>query len=220
MAQVRALAGRLGALERIDVLVNNAGLMAGQRRVTADGFDEVFAVNHLAPFLLTSLLLGQLTAAAPARVITVTSGAHTGAHLDLDDPQLERGWDGWRAYANSKLANILFTRELARRLEGTGVTANCAHPGVVRTRFGREARLPMRAAVTLGRPFMLSPQRGASTIVYLATSPEVAGASGGYYVKRQRREPSAAARDDATAQRLWQLSEELTGLAPARPAGT
>jgi NAD(P)-dependent dehydrogenase (short-subunit alcohol dehydrogenase family) len=220
MAQVRALAGRLGALERIEVLVNNAGLMAGQRRVTADGFDEVFAVNHLAPFLLTSLLLGQLTAAAPARVITVTSGAHTGARLDLDDPQLERGWDGWRAYANSKLANILFTRELARRLEGTGVTANCAHPGVVRTRFGREARLPMRAAVTLGRPFMLSPQRGASTIVYLATSPEVAGASGGYYVKRQRREPSAAARDDATAQRLWQLSEELTGLAPARPAGT
>jgi len=220
MAQVRALAGRLGALERIEVLVNNAGLMAGQRRVTADGFDEVFAVNHLAPFLLTSLLLGQLTAAAPARVITVTSGAHTGARLDLDDPQLERGWDGWRAYANSKLANILFTRELARRLEGTGVTANCAHPGMVRTRFGREARLPMRAAVTLGRPFMLSPQRGASTIVYLATSPEVARASGGYYVKRQRREPSAAARDDATAQRLWQLSEELTGLSPARPAGT
>jgi len=220
MAQVRELAGRLGALGRIDVLVNNAGLMAGQRRVTADGFDEVFAVNHLAPFLLTRLLLGQLTAAAPARVITVTSGAHAGARLDLDDPQLERGWDGWRAYANSKLANILFTRELARRLEGTGVTANCAHPGLVRTRFGREARLPMRAAVTLGRPFMLSPQRGASTIVYLATSPEVAGASGGYYVKRQRREPSAAARDDATAQRLWQLSEELTGLAPARPAGT
>jgi NAD(P)-dependent dehydrogenase (short-subunit alcohol dehydrogenase family) len=219
MAQVRALAGRLGALERIDVLVNNAGLMAGQRRATADGLDEVFAVNHLAPFLLTSLLLGQLTAAAPARVITVTSGAHAGARLDLDDPQLERGWESWRAYANSKLANILFTRELARRLEGTGVTANCAHPGVVRTRFGREARLPMRAAVTLGRPFMLSPRRGAGTIVYLATSPEVAGASGGYYVKRQRREPSAAARDDATAQRLWQLSEELTGLAPARPAG-
>jgi retinol dehydrogenase-12 len=220
MAQVRALAGRLGALDRIDVLVNNAGLMAGQRRVTADGFDEVFAVNHLAPFLLTRLLLGQLTAAAPARVITVTSGAHAGARLDLDDPQLERGWDSWRAYANSKLANILFTRELARRLEGTGVTANCAHPGVVRTRFGREARLPMRAAVTLGRPFMLSPRRGADTIVYLATSPEVAGASGGYYVKRQRREPSAAARDDAAARRLWQLSEELTGLAPARPAGT
>jgi retinol dehydrogenase-12 len=220
MAQVRALAGRLGTLERIDVLVNNAGLMAGARRVTAGGFDEVFAVNHLAPFLLTSLLLGKLTAAAPARVITVASDAHAGARLDLDDPQLERGWDSWRAYANSKLANILFTRELARRLEGTGVTANCAHPGMVRTRFGRQARMPMRAAVTLARPFLLSPQRGASTIVYLATSAEVAAATGGYYVKRQRREPSAAARDDATARQLWQLSEELTGLTPAHPAGT
>jgi NAD(P)-dependent dehydrogenase (short-subunit alcohol dehydrogenase family) len=219
MAQVRALAGRLGALERIDVLVNNAGLMAGQRRVTADGFDEVFAVNHLAPFLLTGLLLGKLTA-APARVITVTSEAHAGARLDLADPQLEHGWDSWRAYANSKLANILFTRELARRMAGTGATANCAHPGVVRTRFGREARLPMRAAVTLARPFLRSPQRGASTIVYLAASPEVAGATGGYYVKCQRREPSAAARDDAAARRLWQLSEELTGLTPAPPART
>ena len=193
--------------------------MSGQRRVTADGFDEVLAVNHLAPFLLTGLLLDKLTA-APARVITVTSDAHAAARLDLDDPQLERGWNSWRAYANSKLANILFTRELACRLAGTGVTANCAHPGMVRTRFGREARLPMRAAVTFARPFMRSPQRGASTIVYLAASPEVAGATGGYYVNRQRREPSAAARDDATARRLWQLSEELTGLTPAPPAGT
>src|SRR6266516_3489274 len=218
MAQVRALAGRLGALERIDVLVNNAGLMAGRRRVTADGFEEVFAVNHLAPFLLTNLLTGKLTAAA-ARVITVTSDAHAAARLDLDDPQLARGWESWRAYASSKLANILFTRELARRLEGTRVTANCAHPGMVRTRFGREARLPVRAGVTLARPFMLSPRRGADTIVYLATSPEVAAATGGYYAKRQRREPSAAARDDAAAKRLWQLSEELTGLTPARPAG-
>jgi len=219
MAQVRALAGRLGALERIDVLVNNAGLMAGRRRVTADGFEEVFAVNHLAPFLLTNLLTSKLTAAA-ARVITVTSDAHAAARLDLDDPQLAGVWESWRAYANSKLANILFTRELARRLEGTRVTANCAHPGMVRTRFGREARLPLRAGVTLARPFMLSPRRGADTIVYLATSPEVAAATGGYYAKRQRREPSAAARDDAAAKRLWQLSEELTGLTPARPAGT
>ena len=141
------------------------------------------------------------------------------ARLDLDDPQLKHGWESWRAYANSKLANILFTREFARRLKGTGVTANCAHPGMVRTRFGREARLPMRAGVMLARPFMLSPQRGADTIMYLATSPEVAGETGGYYVKRQRREPSQAARDDATARRLWQLSEEMTGLTPARPAG-
>jgi retinol dehydrogenase-12 len=215
MGQVRALADRLGALERINVLVNNAGLMAGQRRVTADGYDEVFAVNHLAPFLLTNLLLGQLTAAGPARVITVSSDAHAAARLDLDDLQLEHGWTGWRAYAASKLANILFTRELARRLAGRAVTANCAHPGLVRTRFGREVRGPMRAGVTLARPFMLSPRRGAATIVYLATSPEVAGATGGYYVKRRLREPSPAARDDAAARRLWQLSEELTGLAPA-----
>jgi NAD(P)-dependent dehydrogenase (short-subunit alcohol dehydrogenase family) len=215
MAQVRALADRLGALERIDVLINNAGLMAGQRRVTADGFDEVFAVNHLAPFLLTGLLLGKLTASGPARVVTVTSGAHTAARLDLDDLQLEQGWESWRAYANSKLANVLFTRELARRLAGGTVTANCAHPGLVRTRFGRETRQPMRTAITLARPFMLSPQRGARTVVYLAASPEVATATGGYYVKSQRREPSPAARDAAAARRLWQLSEELTGLAPA-----
>ena len=130
MGQVRTLADRLRTLERIDVLVNNAGLMAGQRRLTADGFDEVFAVNHLAPFLLTNLLLGKL-AAACARVITVTSDAHTAARLDLDDLQLEHGWQSWRAYANSKLANILFTRELARRLDGSAVTANCAHPGLV-----------------------------------------------------------------------------------------
>jgi NAD(P)-dependent dehydrogenase (short-subunit alcohol dehydrogenase family) len=219
MRQVRMLADRLGALERIDVLVNNAGLMTGQRRVTMDGFDEVFAVNHLAPFLLTNLLLGKLAAAGPARVITVTSDAHAAARLDLDDLQLEHGWQSWRAYANSKLANILFTRELARRLEGSAVTANCAHPGLVRTRFGREARLPMRAAVTLARPLMLSPRRGARTIVYLATSPQVAGATGGYYVKSRQREPSPAARDGAAARRLWQLSEELTGLTPPHPTG-
>jgi retinol dehydrogenase 12 len=219
MDQVRALAGRLRALDRIDVLVNNAGLVAGRRRTTADGLDEVFAVNHLAPFLLTNLLLPSLTS-AQARVITVTSDAHAAARLDLDDLQLERGWDSWRAYANSKLANILFTRELARRLEGTGATANCAHPGVVRSGFGREARLPLRIGLTIARPFLLSPRRGARTIVYLASSPAVADATGGYYVKGRRREPSAAARDDATARRLWQLSEELTGLTPARAAGS
>jgi len=216
MDQVRALAGRLAALDRIDVLINNAGLVLGEHRVTADGFEHVFAVNHLAPFLLTNLLLPKLTASAPARVITVTSDAHTAARLDLDDPNLERGWASWRSYANSKLANILFTRELARRAQGTGVTANCAHPGVVRTGFGRESSLPLRLAVTVARPFFLSPERGADTIVYLASSPDVAEETGGYYVKRRRREPSAAARDDAAARKLWEVSEELTGLASAR----
>jgi NAD(P)-dependent dehydrogenase (short-subunit alcohol dehydrogenase family) len=219
MTQVRELSGRLGALDRIDVLVNNAGLVLGQHRVTPDGFDQVFAVNHLAPFLLTNLLLAKLTASAPARVVTVSSDAHSAARLDLGDPQLEQGWDSWRAYANSKLANILFTRELARRLDGTGVTANCAHPGTVRTGFGREGGRLLRLGLTIARPFLLTPQRGADTIVYLASSPDVAGQTGGYYVKRQRREPSGAARDDMTARRLWQLSEELTGLAPARPTG-
>ena len=218
--QVRALAGRLAELERIDVLVNNAGLMLGERRSSPDGFEYVFAVNHLAPFLLTNLLLPNLTASAPARVITVTSDAHSAARLDLRDPNLEHGWDSWRSYANSKLANILFTRELARRLDGTGVTANCAHPGMVRTGFGRESRPLMKVGITIARPFMASPERGADTIVYLASSPDVAGQTGGYYVKRQRREPSAAARDDAAAGKLWEISEKLTGLAPAQPGGS
>jgi NAD(P)-dependent dehydrogenase (short-subunit alcohol dehydrogenase family) len=220
LEQVRGLAGRLDGLERIDVLINNAGLVLGERRITPDGLEHVFALNHLAPFLLTSLLLPKLTASAPARVVTVTSDAHSAARLDLNDPNLEHGWDSWRSYANSKLANILFTRELARRLDGTGVTANCAHPGVVRTGFGRESRPLLKLGITIARPFMLSPERGADTIVYLASSPDVAGQTGGYYDKRQRREPSAAARDDAAARELWELSEKLTGLAPARPAGS
>ena len=212
--QVRALAGRLNqTLDRIDVLINNAGLVLNERRVTPDGYEYVFAVNHLAPFLLTNLLRPKLTASAPARVITVSSDAHTAARLDLDDPNLEHGWSSWRSYSNSKLANILFTRELARRLDGTGVTANCLHPGVVRTGFGRDARPLMRVGITIARPFMLSPERGADTIVYLASSPDVAAKTGGYYVKREPREPSAAARDDGLARGLWETSERLTGLA-------
>jgi retinol dehydrogenase 12 len=218
MDQVRGLAERLAGLERIDVLINNAGLVLRERRITPDGFEHVFAVNHLAPFLLTNLLLPKLTAAAPARVITVASDAHSAARLDLDDPNLERGWDSWRSYANSKLANILFTRELARRLDGTGVTANCAHPGVVRTGFGRDARPLLKIGIAIGRAFMLSPERGADTVVYLASSPDVTDQTGGYYVKRQQREPSAAARDDAAARKLWEISEKMTGLAPVRPA--
>src|SRR5215469_2633046 len=220
LEQVRGLAERLAGLERIDVLVNNAGLVLGERQVTVDGLEHVLALNHLAPFLLTSLLLPKLTASAPARVVTTTSDAHSAARLDLSDLNLENGWVSWRSYANSKLANILFTRELARRLDGTGVTANCAHPGVVRTGFGRQARPLLKLGITIARPFLLSPERGADTIVYLATSPDVAGQSGGYYVKRQRREPSAAARDEGAARELWEVSQEMTGLAPARPAGS
>jgi NAD(P)-dependent dehydrogenase (short-subunit alcohol dehydrogenase family) len=159
--------------------------------------------------------IGKATAAELARqgAQVVLVGRDRGRAEATAAELAEHGWESWRAYANSKLANILFTRELARRLEGTGVTANCAHPGVVRTRFGREARFPMRVGLMLARPFLLSPQRGAATIVYLATSPDVAGATGGYYVKSRLREPSAAARDDAAARRLWQVSEELTATA-------
>jgi retinol dehydrogenase 12 len=220
LEEVRGLAERVAGLGRIDVLVNNAGLVLGERRITPDGFEHVFALNHLTPFLLTSLLLPNLAASAPARVVTVTSDAHSAARLDLSDPNLEHGWDSWRSYANSKLANILFTRELARRLEGTGVTANCAHPGVVRTGFGRESKPLLKLGITVARPFMLSPAAGADTVVYLASSPDVADQTGGYYVKRQRREPSAAARDDTAARQLWEISEKMTGQAPAQPAGT
>jgi len=208
--QVRDLASRLSGLDRIDVLINNAGLILGERQVTADGLEYTFALNHLAPFLLTNLLLGKLQASAPARVVTVSSAAHTRARLDLADLQLEHGYGKWRAYSNSKLANILFTRELARRLGGTGVTATCAHPGVVRSRFGRDGGPLLRLGYAIGGSFMLSPAKGADTVVYLASSPEVAGASGGYYVKRREQQPSPAARDAGTARELWQASEELT----------
>lgn len=210
--QVRDVAERLSARGRIDVLINNAGLILGERRVTADGLEYTFAVNHLAPFLLTTMLLGTLQASAPARVITVSSAAHTRARLDFDDLQLEHGYNAWRAYSNGKLANILFTRELARRLQGTGVTANCLHPGVIRSRFGNESGPLSRVGIMIGGPFMLSPEKGADTVVYLASSPEVADASGGYYVKRRLQQPSAAARNDETARKLWRASEELTGV--------
>jgi retinol dehydrogenase 12 len=211
MEQVRDLAARLGRLPKIDVLVNNAGLVVYQRKLTADGLEHTFALNHLAPFLLTSLLLGKLTASAPARVVNVASAAHRGARLNLDDLQLERRYSPMLAYANSKLANILFTRELARRLDGTGVTANCLHPGTVRTRFGQTGSAWLRLGLAVGGPFLRSPAAGAGTLVYLASSPKVSGQTGGYYVSRRRREPSAAARDDDTARRLWELSADLAG---------
>src|SRR5580693_656170 len=219
MTEVRDLAGRLSALGRLDVLINNAGLVLGERRTSADGFEYTFAVNHLAPFLLTNLLREQLAGSAPARVITVSSAAHRGARLNLDDLQLAGHFNGWRAYSNSKLANILFTTELARRLTGTGVTANCLHPGTVNTGFGRDGSRLLRFGLDLGRRFLRTAGQGADTVVYLASSPDVAGATGGYYVSRKLRTPSRAARDQATARRLWEISAELTGLPEASRPG-
>ena len=212
--QVRELAARLLAAEpEIHVLVNNAGLALGERRLTEDGLEETFAVNHLAPFLLTNLLLERLRGSSPARVVTVASAAHRGAVIPFDDLNGERGFSGWLAYGWTKLANILFTAELARRLAGSGVTATCLHPGVVATGFGREGPFLVREFQRLlGRVFLLDPKQGADTLVWLASSPEMEGASGGYYAKRRLATPSRAAGDAAAARRLWQESERLTGL--------
>ena len=215
---IRRLAGELyETVPRIDVLINNAGLTMAERRLTEDGVETTFAVNHLAPFLLTNLVIDRLRSSAPSRVVTVASDAHRGAALDFDDLSAERGYSGWSAYCRSKLANILFTFELARRLDGSGVTATCLHPGVVATGLGRGGPLVIRVFQSVARPFLLRPERGAQTIVYLASSAEVGDASGGYYEKCRRVEPSAAARDRRAAERLWRVSEQLTGLALPRP---
>ena len=215
LPEVRELAGLLAGPGRLDVLVNNAGRVLGDRRVTADGFEYTFALNHLAPFLLTNLLREKLTASTPARVVTVSSAAHSAARLDVADLQLAEHFSGWRAYSNSKLANILFTTELARRLTGTGVTANCLHHGVVNTGFGRDGSRLLRFGLDLGGRFLRTPGQGADTVVYLASTPDVEGATGGHYVRRKLSTPSRAAKDQATARRLWEISAELTGLPAA-----
>jgi NAD(P)-dependent dehydrogenase (short-subunit alcohol dehydrogenase family) len=211
---VRGLAAEfLDRHPHLHVLVNNAGMFSAQRTTTADGIEQTFAVNHLAPFLLTHLLLPRLKASAPARVITTSSVAHRGARIDFGDPQFERrSYGGIAAYGQSKLANILFTRELARRLEGRKVAANCFHPGAVNTKLLDENPMWYRAAWAAASLFMLSPEKGADTGVYLASSPEVEEVTGKYFVKRKVVEPSALAQDDEAASRLWIISEELTGI--------
>ena len=212
--EVRRLAAEvLDTYPRLDVLVNNAGGYWATRHPTEDGLERTFAVNHLAPFLLTNLLLDRLRASAPARVVTVSSGAQAMGRIDVEDLQGERDYSGQRAYNQSKLANVLFTYELARRLQGSGVTANAVHPGVVRTNFGREdAKGWMRVLLPVVRPFLKSPEQGAATSVYLASSPEVDGVTGRYFVNRRARDSSPASRDVALAARLWEVSAQLVGL--------
>lgn len=211
--QVRELASTiLERCDRLHVLVNNAGLILKERVLTEDGMETAFAVNHLAPFLLTNLLRRRLEASAPSRIVAVSSGAHRGTEFDFDDPNANHGYEPWDVYSKSKLANVLFTRELARRLRGTGVTATCFHPGVVRTGFGRQGPPSLMFGTWIGRLLLLSPKDGADTGVWLASSSEVEGASGGYYEKRRLVDPSPAACDPDASARLWELSERLTGL--------
>lgn len=213
----RGAAEILEQAPHLDVLVNNAGLVLSERAETVDGYEATFATNHLGPFLLTNLLLDRIRASAPGRVVTVASSAHTAARkgIPFDDLQSTRHYRGMRVYGESKLANILFTLELARRLEGSGVTANSLHPGTVRTGYGGDgdARGFLAFGIKIASPFFLSPAKGARTSVYLASSPEVEGVTGKYFVKCVAREPRRWARDAEAAQRLWQVSEELTGLA-------
>ncbi len=218
MAEVRKAATRLLELcPKIDVLVNNAGAMNQLRETTADGYERTFATNHLAYFLLTNLLLERLKASGASRVISVSSGAHRKASkgMPFDDLHAERGYSSWDAYGQSKLANILFTRELARRLEGTPVVANAMHPGIVATGFGLNTSGPLRMAIRAFQFFMLTPDQGADTIVWLASAPEAASATGKYFVKRREQAPQAQALDDAAARKLWDVSARLTGLAAA-----
>jgi NAD(P)-dependent dehydrogenase (short-subunit alcohol dehydrogenase family) len=212
MAETRKVGAAIAASEpRIDVLINNAGALFSNRRVTPEGLELTFALNHMAYFVLTEALRDKLIASAPARIVSTSSGAHQGMSLDFSDLQSAKGYNGLRVYGRSKLANILFTRELARRLAGTGVTANCLHPGAVATRFGDSSGGMLRRLLPVLRLFFLSPEKGADAIVYLASSPEVADATGAYFVKRKITEPSAAARDDGAAKRLWGESEALAG---------
>jgi NAD(P)-dependent dehydrogenase (short-subunit alcohol dehydrogenase family) len=203
---------------RLDVLVNNAGLVLTERTETVDGYEATFATNHLGPFLLTNLLLEKIAASTPARIVNVASTAHGAARhgIPFDDLQSTGRYRGMRVYGESKLANMLFTLELARRFEGKGVTANSLHPGTVRTGYGSDgdARGFLAFGIKIASPFFLSPAKGARTSVYLASSPEVEEVSGKYFVKCKAKQPRRWAQDPDAARRLWQVSEQLVGLAP------
>jgi retinol dehydrogenase-12 len=194
---------------RLDVLVNNAGAIFRTRQTTPEGLERTFATNHLSYFLLTRELLDLLGASAPARIVNVASNAHRRGRLRFDDLQLERGYTGWRAYAQSKLANVLFTRELARRLLGSGVTANAVHPGVVATGFGRGDSGITDLAYRLAAPFLLAPEKGARTTLFVASAPELETHSGSYFARSMQATPSLAAQDDVVAKRLWEESERI-----------
>jgi retinol dehydrogenase 14 len=217
-AEVRRLAEQiLQTLSRIDVLINNVGGYWNTRHPTADGLERTFAVNHLAPFLLTNLLLDRLQQSAPARVVTVSSNAHAQGRIDFDDLQGKRVYSGARAYNQSKLANVLFSYELARRLQDTSVTANALHPGVVSTSFGADDPATVqRVFIPFLRRFMKTPAQGAATSVHLASAPDLEHVTGRYFADSKPKKSAQRSYDEAAAIRLWQVSADLVGLTAAR----
>jgi NAD(P)-dependent dehydrogenase (short-subunit alcohol dehydrogenase family) len=213
LASVRKLADDFKKThDRLNVLVNNAGLIMGKRVMTVDNLETTFEVNYLSHFLLTMLLLDTLKASSPSRVVNVTSSASLSGHIEFDDLQEMKGYSAMKSYSQSKLAQVLFTYELARRLAGTGVTVNAVHPGVVRTSWGDEGGA-LGIGIRLGRPFMISPKSGAETPIYLSSSAEVEGVTGKYFYKKRENQSSKESYDEDEAKRLWDVSLKLTGLA-------
>ncbi|HYB04746.1 MAG TPA: SDR family oxidoreductase [Nitrososphaerales archaeon] len=212
LASVRVLAQKfLEVHDKLHILVNNAGVIMGGRVVTPDHLETTFEVNYLSHYLLTMVLLDVLKGSAPSRIVNVTSGAHYNGKMDFDDLQEEKAYGAMKSYCQSKLAQVLFTHELAKKLEGTGVTVNAVHPGAVRTRWGDEAGA-LGIGIRIARPFMLSPEKGAQTPIYVATSPEVEGITGKYWEKKKEKEPSKESNDENEARLLWAVSAKLAGV--------
>lgn len=205
-----------GRFARLDVLMNNAGALFGERQTTAEGLERTFALNHMSYFVLTTALLDVLRASAPSRVVTVSSEAARGARLDLGDLQMERRFLGVRQYCNTKLMNLLFAFELSRRLEGTGVTSNALHPGAVASGFARQGAGWYGTLTKLARPFLISEEKGARTQIWAASEPSLSSVTGKYFVRQREKSPPRAARDAASARRLWEESEAL--VRPTSPA--
>jgi NAD(P)-dependent dehydrogenase (short-subunit alcohol dehydrogenase family) len=213
ISETKRVAAQIAAAEpRVDVLINNAGALFGARKVTPDNLEETFATNHMAYFVLTLGLRDSLFAASPARVVSTASAAHKGYTLDFDDLQSAKGYSAIAAYGRSKLCNILFTRDLARRWIDKGVSANCLHPGFVATRFGDGSGGFLSRVVRVAKTFAISPEKGAETIVYLASSPDVGALNGEYFYQCRPATPTAAARDEAAAKRLWTESAKIAGI--------
>jgi NAD(P)-dependent dehydrogenase (short-subunit alcohol dehydrogenase family) len=213
LADQRRVAKEIADSEpQIDVLINNAGALFSSRHVTEDGLEQTFALNHMSYFTVTNILLDRIRATPGARIVSTASEGHRAAKINFDDLQSEKSFSGIMVYGRSKLMNILFTRELSKRLAGTGVTANCLHPGVVGTRFGAESGGLLQFGINLIRSFMLSPEQGAQTIIYLASSPDVEGKTGFYWDKCKISAPTKAAQNDADAKRLWDISAKIAGV--------